>query len=56
MRPLDFSTPKRVVRNIYFEVFISVRVRVCACIYVCVFMGGVEVGILIVLSSAGEGV
>ena len=57
MRSLDFGTPKHVVKSVFYEVLISVRVRLCACIYVCVFMGGErgEVGILIVLSSAGEG-
>ena len=53
MRYLDFSSPKSVMRSIFFEVFISVRgVYVRACLYVC---GGVEMGILIVLLSAGEG-
>ena len=56
MRSLDFSTPKHIMRIIFSRVFISVRVRMCACIYVCVFVGrGVDVGIMIVLSSAGEG-
>ena len=54
MRYLDFSSPKSVMRSIFFEVFISVRsVYVRACVFVCVW--GVEVGILIVLLSAGEG-
>ena len=40
MRFLDFGTPKHVVKIVFYEVLISVRVRVCACIYVCMFMGG----------------
>ena len=37
MRYLDFSTPKSVMRSIFFEVFISVRgVCVRAYLYVCV--------------------
>ena len=47
MRYLDFSTPKSVMRSIFFEVFISVRGVYGG--------GGLEVGILIVLLSAGEG-
>ena len=51
MRYQDFSTPKSVMRSIFSEVFISARVA-----YVRVCRGGeVEVKILIVLLSAGEG-
>ena len=55
MRYLDFSTPKSVMRSIFFEFLISVG---------CVWEGGrgkeererkMEVGIIIVLLSAGEG-
>ena len=48
MRYLDFSTPKSVLISIYFDAFISVR-------SVWVGVGEMEVGILIVLLSAGEG-
>ena len=51
---LDFSTPKSVMRSLFFEVVISVGWVVCMCM--CWGGGGeMEVGILIVLLSASEG-
>ena len=43
MRYLDFSTPKSVMRSIFFEVFIRVK-GVCpfdrVCVFVCVYVEG----------------
>ena len=33
MRSLDFGVPKLVVKSVFSEVLITVRVCVCACIY-----------------------
>ena len=56
MRSLDFSTLKYVVRSIFIQDFISVRVCVCIYTYVCMCVcGGVEVEIPIVMLGAGEG-
>ena len=55
MRSLNFSTLKYVVRGIFFQDFISVSACVCIFMYVCVFVGGVEVEIPIVMLCAGEG-
>ena len=53
MRSLEFDTPKHVVKNVFYEIPICMRVYVRVCICVCVFMGGRGgVGILIVLLSA----
>ena len=56
MRSLYFSTPKYVVRGIFFQDFVSVSVYVCIGMYVCMCVrGGVEVEIPIVMLGAGEG-
>ena len=54
MRYLDFSTVESVMRSIFFEDFIGVR-GACVRASVCVGQGVVEVRILIVLLSVGEG-
>ena len=56
MRSLDFGTPKHVVKSVFYEVLISMKVCVCVHVYTCVCSWGRRgVEILIVLSSAGEG-
>ena len=50
MRYIDFSTPKSVMVSISFEVFISVDYVWCE-----IMLGQMEVGILIMLLSSGEG-
>ena len=55
MRSLDFGTPKHVVKSVFYEILISMRVCVCMYMCVCVHGGGGGLGILIVLSSVSEG-
>ena len=56
MRFLDYSILKYVARSISFKIYQceGVRVHMYVCMYVCVFVGGVEVEIPIVMWGDGE--
>ena len=42
MRSPDFGTSKHVVKSVFYEILISMRV--CVCMYMCVCVHGVEGG------------